>query len=323
MRFLRAVPALAALLACTGCGYIHFGRLPEAAAPVGDDKLATAYTDLRAEHKILQQELALARKEGDALRAALDGRGGGAGRDLAARLEETTRELATLRASYARLQAERASTPGAAAAAAAGALEEKLAATLRDYTQLQEENARLRADVTRTRDENTALAAQLKTAAAQTAQAQSALAQLNLELLAQKEARVRAEQQTAAARAQLAVVLAKSGDAKPTLTDARETSATGAEVIAAPIRLANAPASDAPPTAELRTKPSRVNQPAAGAGAPPGRKHTVAAGDTLETLAQKYYGDPARWTRLYSANFDQLSGGRPLQAGMVLEIPEN
>ena len=335
MRLLCALPALVVLLACSGCGYIHFGRLPEAATAVGDDKLATAYTDLHTEHKILQQELALARKEGDTLRAALYNRADPNSRELSARLEETSRELATLRASYAKLSdakpavasAQAGSTDDPALKAQLAGLEEKLATTLRDFTQLQEENTRLRADVTRTHDENTALAAQLKTAAAQNEQASAALAQLNTELLAQKDARARAEQQTASARAQLAVVLAKSSDPKPTLADARETSATGAAAIAAPLRIANAPPNDAPPTAELRTNPARVNKPAGAKPAAPStpdvRVHVVKAGDTLETIAKKYYGDPARWTRIYSANNAQLSGGRPLKAGMELEIPEN
>jgi hypothetical protein len=201
MRLLRVPLALAALLNLTGCGYVHFGRLPEANTTADD----AALTDVRTQNKMLQQELTLARKEGDALRAALDTRGEGNARELAERLEATTRELATLRASYTKLTEGK---PAADDPAKVSALEDKLAATLRDYTQLQEENTRLRADVVRTRDENTALAAQLKTAAAQNEQTQSALAQLNTELLAQKEARVRAEQQTAAARAQLAVVLA-------------------------------------------------------------------------------------------------------------------
>ena len=322
---LRALPALAALLACSGCGYIHFGRLPESATVTGDAQLATAYSDLRTEHKILQQELALTRREGDALRAALDRNSPGAP-DLAARLQETTRELAALRATYAKLSEAKPAVASAKAGSATDvelkSLEEKLAASLRNYTQLQEENARLRADVTRTRAENTTLSTQLKSAAAQNSQAQAALAQLNTELLAQKEARARADQQAEAARAQLSVVVARVSDSTPTLADSRESSATGATAIAAPVRVANAPASDAPPTAELRTSPERLKAASEARAKSAQRVHVVQAGDTLETIAQKYYGAADKWMRVYMANSSQLSGGRPIKPGMELEIPD-
>jgi nucleoid-associated protein YgaU len=344
MRFLRAFPALAPLLVLCGCGYIHFGRLPEAAAPTGGDRLGVAYSNLSTEHKILQQELALARAEGDALRAVLDSRTDGASAELTARLNETSRELATLRASYAKLQAARASpatAPDLSAAATAKAdaaqdaglsmLEEKLAASLRSYTELQGENARLRTQVDQTRAENTALASQVKTGTAQNAAAQSALAQLNTEFLAQKEARTRAEQQAESARAQLsAVMAARDNPAPPSLASARESSAAST----ATLRLAAAPPSDQPATAELRTSPERLraadeptkaapNAASSASSGPAPRIHVVQFGDTLEQIAKKYYGNPARWQRIYLANNALLSGGRPLKPGMELEIPED
>ena len=180
MPFLRASIALALLLAFSGCGFVHFGRLPEATAT--DATLNTTYSELSTEHKILKQELALARKEGDALRAATE-RGSGGSPEITTRLNETTRELAALRASYAKVS--EAKSPSAAATVKAGELEEKLAVSLRNYTQLQEENARLRSEVDRTRTENVALTEQVKSATSQNEQAQAALAQLNTELLAQ------------------------------------------------------------------------------------------------------------------------------------------
>lgn len=330
MRSLRAFLALLPLLALSGCGYVHFGRLPVTPA-AADGSLDVAYTNLSTQHKILQQELVLARKEGDALRAALDGRADGAASlQLTARLNETTRELATLRASYAKLQASRpgtAVTPDPELAAKLAATEEKLAGTLRDFTQLQNDNARLRTEVDQTRAENTTLTAQVKTITAQNEQAQSALAQLNTELLAQKEARDRAEQQTAAVRAQLtAVVSARdAADATPApLSSARASSAAST----ATLKLAAAPPAESPSTAELRTSPERLRAAAdktapektPGAAAP--RIHLVVAGDTLEKIAKKYYDDPGKWNVIYFANNAQLSGGRPLKAGMELEIPD-
>src|SRR5688572_19028729 len=123
MDFFRPAVACAALLLLPGCGYIHFGRLPAGATATGDATMAEAYSALSTEHKILKQELALARREGDALRATLDRAGSTtAAPGLVAQLNETTRELASLRASHAKLQAERTGTAGPATA-----LEEQLA----------------------------------------------------------------------------------------------------------------------------------------------------------------------------------------------------
>jgi nucleoid-associated protein YgaU len=318
MRISRAIALLALPLALTGCGYVHFGRLPQATAtPLGD----TGYTNLLTEQKILKQELVLARKEGDTLRAALE-RGGGASPELMARLNETTRELATLRASHAKLQA------GNASAAQLGEIEDKLATSLRNYTQLQDENARLRADLDRARGENSQLSAQLKSATTENQAAQGTLTQLNTELLAQKEARARAEQATAAARAQLSAVIA-ARDAAPATAMPAESSAAAPAL--STLQLAKAPPADSSAIAELRTNPERVrNAEVATAPVPPpapapkaARLHVVQAGETLEKIAQKYYGDAKRWVRIYTVNNDTLRDGRPLKPGMELEIPEN
>ncbi len=322
MRFLRIPLALVLLLSFTGCGFVHFGRLPKSGP--SDAALNIAYSDLSTAHKVLKQELALSRKEGAALRTALENRDGGtaASPELVARLNETTRELAALRASYARLSETK--SPSVASATRAGELEEKLAVSLRNYTQLQEENTRLRTEVDRTQAENTTLTVRVKSVVAQNEQAQSALSQLNTELLAQKEARARAEQQAAATAAQLTAAMARI-DAKPgTLADTREPSATGAAAIAAPLRIAIAHANDASATAALRTNPARLAPPpttVTAADAP--RIHVVQSTDTLEKIAQKYYGDPARWRSIYFANNAVLSGGRPLTNGMQLEIPRD
>lgn len=326
MRAFRVFMVLAWLCLLPGCGYIHFGRYPRGNPTAGDTATAQAYSNLLTEHKILKQELVLARKEGDALRSAMEGSSRGSGSpELVAQLNTTTRELAALRASYARLQSERVASPADPAAPARfSELEEKLAASLRNYTQIQEENAQLRTDLTRTRAENTTLAEQLKSSLAQTEQAQAALSQLNTELLAQKDARARAEQAAAAIRAQLsAVVSARPGTEAPALTGARESAATSV----AALQLAAAPPAALPARAELRTNAERIRvtpPPAASSPAdgPIRRVHVVQQGDTLEKIARKYYGAPERWSRIYAANNDLLRDGRPLKPGMELEIPE-
>jgi nucleoid-associated protein YgaU len=68
------------------------------------------------------------------------------------------------------------------------------------------------------------------------------------------------------------------------------------------------------PTA-LTTEPS---SPAIGGV----RRHTVREGDTLFTLARRYYGDAERFGAIYQANRDVLRVPDPLPVGADLVIPE-
>ena len=99
MVLLRALFIMAILPWVAGCGLVHFGRQTSSVTGGGDAALTQAYTNLSTKHKILQRELALARKEGEALRVALERGDGQSGSSATSgRLEELTRELATLRA---------------------------------------------------------------------------------------------------------------------------------------------------------------------------------------------------------------------------------
>lgn len=51
------------------------------------------------------------------------------------------------------------------------------------------------------------------------------------------------------------------------------------------------------------------------------RTHTVAKGDTLYSLARKYYSDQARWRDIYNANRDKISNPDVIKAGQKLAIP--
>jgi tetratricopeptide (TPR) repeat protein len=51
------------------------------------------------------------------------------------------------------------------------------------------------------------------------------------------------------------------------------------------------------------------------------RRHTVARGDTLYNLAQRYYNDRARWRDIYAANRSRMSSENDLRIGMELVIP--
>ncbi len=64
-----------------------------------------------------------------------------------------------------------------------------------------------------------------------------------------------------------------------------------------------------------RSVPTKPTPPAGG------RVHTVTKGDTLFSIAQKYYGSRGRWRDIYSANRDQLPSENSLRLGMQLKIP--
>src|SRR5262249_24754426 len=53
-----------------------------------------------------------------------------------------------------------------------------------------------------------------------------------------------------------------------------------------------------------------------------GRSHTVQDGDTLISLAQRYYGDRSKSVFLFRANQDRLLAPDRLPVGAVLRIPD-
>ena len=69
--------------------------------------------------------------------------------------------------------------------------------------------------------------------------------------------------------------------------------------------------------------PAEQAQPApAPARSAAARHHTVARGDTLFSLAQRYYGNRSKWRDIYAANRGVLaSENSPLKIGMDLKIP--
>lgn len=74
------------------------------------------------------------------------------------------------------------------------------------------------------------------------------------------------------------------------------------------------------PIRAIPTKPTAPS--AASAASTANRRHTVTKGDTLFSLAQKYYGNRSRWRDIYAANRDQLpSENSPLRLGAEIKIP--
>ena len=50
--------------------------------------------------------------------------------------------------------------------------------------------------------------------------------------------------------------------------------------------------------------------------------HIVEAGDTLSSIADTFYGDPAKFQIIFAANRDQLSDPDVIVPGQALRIPQ-
>jgi nucleoid-associated protein YgaU len=48
--------------------------------------------------------------------------------------------------------------------------------------------------------------------------------------------------------------------------------------------------------------------------------HKTEAGETLRSIASRYYGNPSLWERIYEANEKNISKGLPVE-GSILTIP--
>jgi nucleoid-associated protein YgaU len=61
--------------------------------------------------------------------------------------------------------------------------------------------------------------------------------------------------------------------------------------------------------------------PAAPAVAQP-RIYEVVSGDSLSKIAKHFYGDPAKYQKIFEANRDQLKDPNLIKPGQKLKIPE-
>lgn len=77
------------------------------------------------------------------------------------------------------------------------------------------------------------------------------------------------------------------------------------------------PATPAPSVAA--SMPAAVPGPSGSSGT---RTHEVAQGDTLSSIAKKYYGDASKWGKIMDANKDVLKSPEGLQLGQKLKIPD-
>lgn len=82
-----------------------------------------------------------------------------------------------------------------------------------------------------------------------------------------------------------------------------------------------APPSPAPSVPFVTTPSAAAPAPAAPAAGT--RRHVVAKGDTLQSIALRHYGSRSRFREILAANRDQLpSENSPLRIGMELRIPQ-
>lgn len=64
-----------------------------------------------------------------------------------------------------------------------------------------------------------------------------------------------------------------------------------------------------------------VQQTRSATTAPQAKTYTVKKGDTLWGIAKKYYGDGAKYTRIYDANRDKIKNPNLIYVGQVFTIP--
>lgn len=80
-----------------------------------------------------------------------------------------------------------------------------------------------------------------------------------------------------------------------------------------PVKINTVPAAETPKAEAAKPAPQPAAKPAP-------RKHVVAAGENLRSIAQKYYGSSDRWKEIYRANRSKVSGGQ-VTPGQEITIP--
>ncbi len=73
---------------------------------------------------------------------------------------------------------------------------------------------------------------------------------------------------------------------------------------------------------QAKAAAARKREEAAASAPPTGVQHTVASGETLSHISEKYYKTPNRWKEIYEAN-KAVIGDNPglIKPGQVLNIP--
>jgi uncharacterized coiled-coil DUF342 family protein len=126
---------------------------------------------------------------------------------LVEQLNESARELATLRTANAKLQSKQSpASPVSSAVAKADPLEEKMAASLKSYASFKQEMLAVLTEIERSRQENAGLSSNLRAAVDQAEQARASVARLEKDLRAEQKVRAEAEKLVGELREQLRAV---------------------------------------------------------------------------------------------------------------------
>jgi chromosome segregation ATPase len=126
---------------------------------------------------------------------------------LTEQLTAAAKELASLRAANAKLRAERGQSVAVSQSSAkADPVDEKIAGSLKSYAAFKQEVAAIFAETERVRQENTALASNLKLAVEQAEKARAAMARLEQDLRAERRSNDELEKTVTQLRDQLRAV---------------------------------------------------------------------------------------------------------------------
>ena len=75
------------------------------------------------------------------------------------------------------------------------------------------------------------------------------------------------------------------------------------------------------PIARPKAEKPQFDKPAAEPAPAGAETYTIKAGDTLYTLAKRFYGDGKLWTRIADANKDKIKDVSRIPVGTTLTIP--
>lgn len=263
-----------------------------------------------------------------------------------------TAELETLRRDKAALEAKLAAAPTGDNAARLRETEDKLATSLRSFTQLQAEHEQLksaaanetslRAELEALRRDHSALEEKLAANPAPAAPAPDVTGRLadtesKLSTVLRSYSLLQEENDRLKSEAARTVESAQATNARTAADAAAQISALFDELRQAKAQVTSLSADNAqlktrfalvgaPPGSTLAS-PMRPGTPAAVAAAipppapPQPRTHVVVAGDTLAKISRSYYGTPSRWDEILRANADVIKNENVLPLGAALKIP--